>query len=351
MEEEEKAEEAAGARITVRKKGKGKGGRQTKLTGGSDTGNSLKETRPSPFAETVNPVIPEFCAEKKKPSRGRVKAEPKSTDDDETSKDPKQQKLSVEVSEVKAKKKAPADKTKKKVKVVSGSESGEEEEEEVENKSLRERIELRKTKATSYKEDCVSDESEVSEGSWKSGSGGDFEFSTPPIKKAKMVTTGGGKSAPGPSDAAQTDPKPVGGDIKVKTGPKTVKLTKPLTKPATKKASGSSGSSGEKKKKAVLGKKSRVQDWFSDDSTVNISDSDSDSSAPPAKKVATTEVTCTVHCVYESQYLYCMTSFKTSSLILCALYRRPSHGHSVERGCNTTSSLMTQTIVISWPNN
>lgn len=347
MEEEEKAEEAAGARITVRKKGKGKGGRQTKLTGGMDGGtcNSLKETRPSPFAEAVNPVIPEFCAEKKKPAgRGRVKAEPKSAEDNETAS--KQQKLSVEGSEKVVKKKAPADKTKKKVKVISGSESGEEEEEEVEKKSLRERIELRKTKATNYKEECVSDESEVSEGSWRSGSGGDFEFNTPPIKKAKMATTGGGKSAPAASDAGrgQTDPEP---DSKVKTGLKTVKLTKPPTKPATKKATSSSGSSSEKKKRAVLGKKSHVQDWFSDDSTVDISDSDSDS--PPAKKVATTEVMCRVHCVYST--LCCMTSFNSSYLILCALYRRPSHGPSVERGCNTTLYLMTQMTVISWLNN
>lgn len=312
MEEEEKAEEAAGARITVRKKGKGKGaGRQTKLTGGGDAGNSLKETRPSPFAEAVNPVIPEFCAEKKKPAgRGRVKREIK---DDEAAKNPKQEKVSVEGQKVK--KKAPADKTKK-VKVVSCSD-GEEEEE----KSLKERIELRKAKATNYREE---DESEVSEVSWRSGSGDELEVSTPPIKKAKMAT----KGAAAASDAGKTDPEPVG-DSKVKASLKTVKLTNPVTKPATKKASGSSGSSGEKKKRAVLGKKSHVQDWFSDDSTVDISDSDSE---PPAKKVATTEVMCTVHCVYESHSTLCFTtSFISDSLCsVQATKSRPQRGKRVQ---------------------
>ena len=81
VEEQEKEEEAAGARITVkRKRGKGKTtGRQTKLTGDSGSSNSLKETRPSPFAEVVDPVIPGFCAKKKAVGKccGSVKAKPK----------------------------------------------------------------------------------------------------------------------------------------------------------------------------------------------------------------------------------------------------------------------------------
>ena len=81
MEEQEKEEEAAGARITVkRKKSKGKTtGRQTKLMGDSGSSNSLKETRPSPFAEVVDPVIPGFCAKKRAVGKccGRVKAKPK----------------------------------------------------------------------------------------------------------------------------------------------------------------------------------------------------------------------------------------------------------------------------------
>ena len=81
VEEQEKEEEAAGARITVkRKKSKGKTtGRQTKLMGDSGSSNSLKETRPSPFAEVVDPVIPGFCAKKKAVGKccGSVKAKPK----------------------------------------------------------------------------------------------------------------------------------------------------------------------------------------------------------------------------------------------------------------------------------
>lgn len=340
MEEEERAEEAAGARITVKKKGKGKAaGRQTKLTGGSNTGNSLKETRPSPFAEVVDPVIPEFCTEKKKPAgkgRKRVKAEPKLMDDDgdlgaETSKeDSKQKKLTVESSKVKLEggtksKKGPAEKSKsgaaqakkRKVKEMLDSfeigSDGEEEEEEVEKKSLKERIELRKTKTTDYKEaDFLGDESVESEGSWKIGSDDDFKFGTPSIKKVKVAA--GGKTAAA-SEGGQKDPKPVGGEGKAKTGVKkttvTVKPTsKPATKPTAKKvtsASSSSGSSGEKKK-TVPGKKSRVvsHGFYSDDeSDDNISigsGSGSDSYAPPAKKLAAMEVMCFIHVLCKDHY-------------------------------------------------
>ena len=70
----------AGATITVKKrKGKGKStGRQTKLTGGSaSAGNSLKVTKPSAFAEMVEPSIPEFNAQPKKTTGrgGRAKKE------------------------------------------------------------------------------------------------------------------------------------------------------------------------------------------------------------------------------------------------------------------------------------
>lgn len=85
VEQQERADEAAGATITVkRKKGKGKStGRQTKLTSSGSTssgGNSLKVTKPSAFAEMVEPSIPEFNAQPKKTAakglgRGRVKKE------------------------------------------------------------------------------------------------------------------------------------------------------------------------------------------------------------------------------------------------------------------------------------
>ena len=117
VEEEERAEEAAGARITVRKR-KGKGGkvagRQTKLTSASDSGNSMKETQPSPFAEVVNPIIPDFCTERKKPvgrGRGKVKSEPQDEGKDASKDDPKQTKLPVEASKVKVEEKRKQKKT------------------------------------------------------------------------------------------------------------------------------------------------------------------------------------------------------------------------------------------------
>ena len=78
----EREEEEAGARITVKKKKGGKGKntfRQTKLTTGGEK-NSLEVTKPSPFAENIEPTIPEFNANPKKAGAGRkraAKAEPK----------------------------------------------------------------------------------------------------------------------------------------------------------------------------------------------------------------------------------------------------------------------------------
>ena len=55
----------------MKKKAKGKSsGRQTKLTSGA-TSNSIKETRPSAFAEVFKPQVPAFCAEPKKTARGK----------------------------------------------------------------------------------------------------------------------------------------------------------------------------------------------------------------------------------------------------------------------------------------
>ena len=79
MEQLELQEEVAGAMITVKKrKGKGKTtGRQTKLTSGAGaSSNSLKITRPSPFAEAIDPVVPDFNAEPKKGSSGRGRGKP-----------------------------------------------------------------------------------------------------------------------------------------------------------------------------------------------------------------------------------------------------------------------------------
>ena len=68
VEQLELQEEAAGAMITVKKR-KGKTtGQQTKLTSCTGvSGSSLKVTRPSPFAETIEPTV----AEPKKGSSGR----------------------------------------------------------------------------------------------------------------------------------------------------------------------------------------------------------------------------------------------------------------------------------------
>ncbi len=77
MEQQEREDEAAGAKIAVKKKkGKGKSsGRQTKLTsdGAASSSNSLKITKPSAFAEPIDPRIPEFNAQ---PKKARAKKEP-----------------------------------------------------------------------------------------------------------------------------------------------------------------------------------------------------------------------------------------------------------------------------------
>ena len=78
----EREEEEAGAKIIVKKKKASKGKssfRQTKLASGGEK-NSLEVTKPSPFAEAIEPSIPEFNANPKKPGgagRKRAKAEPK----------------------------------------------------------------------------------------------------------------------------------------------------------------------------------------------------------------------------------------------------------------------------------
>lgn len=68
----EMEEEEAGAKIMVKKKKAGKGKssfRQTKLATGGEK-NSLEVTKPSPFAEGIDPVIPEFNANPKKAGGG-----------------------------------------------------------------------------------------------------------------------------------------------------------------------------------------------------------------------------------------------------------------------------------------
>ena len=316
------------------------GGRQAKLTGGvTDSGSSLKETRPSPFAEVVAPVIPEFSAEGKKPSgrgRGKVKAEPKAepkaADDGSspaTVDDPKQKKLKFKVKDEEGgnSKKPSAAKSsktggnlakKRKVKemldsfiISSGSDGeGEEEEVEIEKKSLRERIELRKPKSTDYKETMFSgDESVESEGSWKSG--GDAELDTPPVKKVK-TGSGAGKGQIEVSEDVSKPLEPAADEAKAQSEGKEKKKktvlkpsTKAAAKPAAKKVAISSGSSGEKKKpKTVLGKKSRVvsHDISSDDESDGIqSASDSDSFTLPAKKKVATEVSLSTVCTLHTQ--------------------------------------------------
>ena len=360
MEEEERAEEAAGARITKKKKKtKSKqGGRQAKLTSGvTDSGNSLKETRPSAFAEAVDPVIPEFTTERKTAGkgRGRVKSEPKSSSATGEGSgggkdDSKQKKLKFESSDKKTKeeggsgggkaKKGPAEKPSKKRKVKelldsfvisSDSEDEEKDEEEggreIEKKSLHERIELRKTKGTDYKQDILSgEESLESEASWKTESD---DGDAPPIKKAKLgpggsktvVPTATGESEKIDDDVSGETTKTAegakskkaavkpGGGVKVTarskkesaaaSKPAAAKVTtkptavKPSKGKATSSSSGS-GSSGEMKKrgKVTLGKKRVMShDFMSDDdekSDYNIeSGSGSDSPTIPAKKVAT----------------------------------------------------------------
>lgn len=311
MEENERAEEAAGARITKKKtKSKVGGGRQAKLTSGvAGSGSSLKETQPSPFAEIVTPVIPEFSAEGKKPSgrgRGKVKAEPKTEEEGTitaTSEDQKQKKLKFDVKDEehgnskkplssKSSKPGASQAKKRKVKemvdsfIISSDSDGEGEEEiEIEKKSLRERIELRKTKTTDYKEVVLSgDESVDSEGSWKSGS--EAAVDSPPIKKVKVASAAG----KGHVKTSEVVPQPVTDSSKPQGAGKGKKTA---AKQATKKVSSSSGSSGEKKKqKPVLGKKPRVVslDIYSDESDDIQSGSDNDSFTVPAKKKVAAEV-------------------------------------------------------------
>ena len=66
---------AAGAAITVKKKGKGAGGRQAKLTASGALSKNTT-TQPSPFAEPILPNIPEFCAEKPKKAVRARKLDP-----------------------------------------------------------------------------------------------------------------------------------------------------------------------------------------------------------------------------------------------------------------------------------
>ena len=76
VELRERQEEAEGCSITAKKKRAPKGkaaGRQAKLTAVGGGGNSEKSTKPSPFAEAILPVIPEFSAEPKKPATKREK--------------------------------------------------------------------------------------------------------------------------------------------------------------------------------------------------------------------------------------------------------------------------------------
>lgn len=72
VEAVERSEEAEGSKIAIKstkKKGKSSG-RQTKLPIGQ---NSLKHTKPSPFAEKIDPIIPAFNANPKKASATRTK--------------------------------------------------------------------------------------------------------------------------------------------------------------------------------------------------------------------------------------------------------------------------------------
>lgn len=76
MEEKEKEEEAAGAKIVAKKKGKAPkaGARQAKLAAaGSDLNTTFRATKPSPFAEPIEPQVPEFNAAPKRVGKARVK--------------------------------------------------------------------------------------------------------------------------------------------------------------------------------------------------------------------------------------------------------------------------------------
>ena len=70
--------------MITKKKSKGKtGGRQAKMTasGSLTSSSSLAVTKPSPFAEVVHPIIPEFCIERPKKRPGRA---PKQEKEDPT---------------------------------------------------------------------------------------------------------------------------------------------------------------------------------------------------------------------------------------------------------------------------
>lgn len=330
-------------------------GRQAKLTGGkTDSGTSLKETQPSPFAEMVAPVIPEFSAEGKKPTgrgRGKVKSEPKAEDVDGTSAttidDPKQKMLKFEVKDEQQGdlKKPPASKPsksgagqakKRKVKemldsfTISSDSDGEGEEEvEIEKKSLRERIELRKAKPTNYKQETVfsGDESIASvesEGSWKSGS--ESVVDTPPIKKAKTAS-GAGK---GPIEISEVTSKPPTDKAKPGKDKKKVVVPPAAKKAPARKGASSSGSSGEKKRKMLLGKKSRVVACVSsDDESDNIqSASDSDSFTLPAKKRVATEVHIDiVHVTHKHLSPHIMLSYFS---MMQTVKSRPQRGKRVQ---------------------
>jgi hypothetical protein len=183
--------------------------------------------------------------------------------------------------------------------ISSGEGEGEGEEEEIEKKSLRERIQLRKTKITDYTEAvCSGAESAGSEYDWKSRSDDEFGVDTAPIKKAKTAG-GGGKSSEVPVEGGPKDPQPVLGEgTTMEESKKTdvaAKPKQPASKPAAKSrkvaslASSSTESSGEKK--TVLGKKSRVvvHDLHSDEESDDDISSGSNSYAPPTKKKPATE--------------------------------------------------------------
>ena len=71
----ERQEELVGASITEKRKKGSKGGRQAKMTAsGALAGekSSMAVTKPSPFAEIIAPVIPEFMAEKPKKEKTAV---------------------------------------------------------------------------------------------------------------------------------------------------------------------------------------------------------------------------------------------------------------------------------------
>lgn len=84
VEAAEREEEVSSAKIAVKKKKTGKGKssfRQTKLASASGEKNSLEVTKPSAFAEGIDPVIPEFNANPKKTGGGRKKAKTEPTGD------------------------------------------------------------------------------------------------------------------------------------------------------------------------------------------------------------------------------------------------------------------------------